>query len=147
MVPGRGRRHRLWATLRHGAPWRSINEKGHSLMDIDRAKQLLAAERERIVDLLTSSAKGRVEDNEAERDAGDGDADGAQPLEHESLGIAVESSLRERLAALDRADERVTNGTYGLSVESGAAIPDDRLAVDPAAELTVAEAAKNKYRH
>jgi DnaK suppressor protein len=116
-------------------------------MDIDRAKQLLAAERERISRLLASSAKARAEDNDAERDAGDGDADGAQPLEHEALDIAIANSLRERLAAVDRAEERLANGTYGLSVESGVTIPDDRLEIDPAAELTVAEAAKHKHRH
>jgi RNA polymerase-binding transcription factor DksA len=32
-------------------------------------------------------------------------------------------------------------------VESGEVIPDDRLEIDPAAELTVAEAAKHKHRH
>jgi DnaK suppressor protein len=116
-------------------------------MDIDRARQLLAAERELISGLLASSAKARAEDNDAERDAGDGDADGAQPLEHEALDIAVANSLSERLAAVHRAEERLAMGTYGLSVESGARIPDDRLEIDPAAELTVAEAAEHKHRH
>jgi DnaK suppressor protein len=116
-------------------------------MDIDRARQLLLAERERIGGLLATSAKARAEDNDAERDAGDGDADGAKPLEQEALDIAVASSLKERLAAVDRAEERLADGTYGLSVESGQPIPDDRLEVDPAAELTIAEAAKHKHRH
>jgi DnaK suppressor protein len=116
-------------------------------MDIDRARHLLLAERARIRGLLASSAKARAEDNDAERDAGDGDADGAQPLEHEALDVAIASSLRERLAAVDRADERLANGIYGFSVESGLPIPDDRLEADPAAELTVAEAAKYKHRH
>ncbi|GAB3444103.1 hypothetical protein GCM10027517_23240 [Phycicoccus ginsengisoli] len=116
-------------------------------MDLDRAKQLLLAERERINGLLASSATARAEDNDAERDAGDGDADGAQPLEHEALDIAISTSLKERLAAVDRAEERLANGTYGLSVESGEPIPDDRLEADPAAELTVAEAAKHPHRH
>ena len=116
-------------------------------MDLDRAKQLLLAERERISGLLASSAQARAEDNDAERDAGDGDADGAQPLEHEALDIAVSSSLMERLAAVERAETRLANGTYGLSVESGLPIPDERLEADPAAELTVEEAAKHPHRH
>lgn len=116
-------------------------------MDVDRAKRLLAAERERISGLLTSAEQARKEDNDAEQQAGDGDTDGAQPLEHEAVGIAIASSLRGRLAALDRAVERLANGTYGLSVESGVPIPDDRLEIDPAAELTVAEAAKYHHRH
>jgi DnaK suppressor protein len=116
-------------------------------MELDRAKQLLRAERERINGLLAASAKARMEDNDAELDAGDGDADGAQPLEHEAIGIAIESSLHERLAALDRADQRIEDGRYGISVESGDVIPDARLEIDPAAELTVAEAAKHQHRH
>lgn len=116
-------------------------------MDAERAKQLLHAERERINGLLASSATARAEDNDAESDAGDGDADGAQPLEHEALDIAIATSLQERLAAVERAEERLANGTYGLSVESGLPIPDERLEVDPAAEVTVDEAAKYKHRH
>jgi DnaK suppressor protein len=116
-------------------------------VDIDRARRLLLAERDRISALLATSAHARAEDNDAERDAGDGDADGAEPLEHEALDIAIASSLRERLAAVDRAEQRLTTGTYGLSVESGQPIPDDRLEIDPAAELTVAEAAKHGHHH
>jgi len=116
-------------------------------MDAERAKQLLRAERGRISGLLSASATARAEDNDAERDAGDGDADGAQPLEHEALDIAVATSLQERLAAVDRAEERLANGTYGLSVESGLPIPDDRLEADPTAQLTVDEAAKYTHRH
>jgi DnaK suppressor protein len=114
-------------------------------MDLERVKQLIAAERERIGALLASSAVARQEDNAAGRDAGDGDTDGAQPLEHEAVDNAIGGSLRQRLAALDRAERRVADGTYGVSLESGLPIPDDRLEVDPAAELTVEEAAKHKH--
>jgi DnaK suppressor protein len=48
--------------------------------------------------------------------------------------------LRNRLAALDRALQRVEDGSYGRSIRSGAPIPDERLEADPAAELTVQEA-------
>lgn len=111
-------------------------------MDMDQAKTLLAAERARVTELLATSATARLEDNEAMLEAGDGDADAAQPLQHEVVGIKIDSILRERLEALDRADARVANGTYGLSVQSGVAIPDARLKADPAAELTVEESAR-----
>ena len=45
-----------------------------------------------------------------------------------------------RLAAIVRAEHRIEDGTFGLSVSSGVPIPDDRLEADPAAELTVEEA-------
>jgi DnaK suppressor protein len=114
-------------------------------MDLEQAARLLEAERRRIEGLLASSAEARADDNAAERDAGDGDTDGAQPLEHEAVDLAIESSLRARLSALDRAEKRIADGTYGLSVESGSPIPDDRLMIDPAAELTVAEATKHQH--
>ena len=53
---------------------------------------------------------------------------------------AIAAGFQERLAALDRAEQRLEQGTYGLSIRSGEPIPDERLEADPAAELTVAEA-------
>ena len=49
-------------------------------------------------------------------------------------------TLRDRLAAIDRALKRLDDGTYGRSVRSGVPIPDERLEADPAAELTIEEA-------
>lgn len=115
-------------------------------MDLERAKQLIARERERIQDLLASSADARLDDNLAERDAGGGDIDAAQPLEHEAVDIAIGGSLQLRLDALTRAEQRISDGSYGKSLESGLPIPDERLEVDPAAELTVEEAAKHRHR-
>ena len=54
---------------------------------------------------------------------------------------AIAESLRDRLGALERAEQRLADGTYGRSVQSGQPIPDARLEADPAAELTVEEAA------
>lgn len=115
-------------------------------MNLERAQQLIEAERERIHGLLASATQARLDDATAERDAGNGDIDAAQPLEHEAIDIAIEGSLRERLTALTRAALRIGNGTYGKSIESGLPIPDGRLEVDPAAELTVEEAAKHRHR-
>lgn len=115
-------------------------------MDLNKAKQLIVSERKRIEDLLLISADDTRDDSAAEREAGGGDVDAAQPLEHEAMGIAIYSSLRQRLAALDRAERRISEGSYGKSLESGLAIPDERLEIDPAAELTVEEAAKHRHR-
>jgi DnaK suppressor protein len=43
------------------------------------------------------------------------------------------------MAALERAEARLADGTYGLSTRSGEPIPDGRLEVNPTAELTVGE--------
>jgi DnaK suppressor protein len=112
-------------------------------MDNQRARALLDAERARVRELLEETASAGREDRAAE----DADAeieydDSAERLTAEATDDAVIESLRERLAALDRAKRRLDEGTYGRSVRSGAPIPDDRLEADPAAELTAAEAAQ-----
>ncbi len=55
---------------------------------------------------------------------------------------ALEVSLRDELAAIERAEARVAEGTFGLSVESGEPIPDARLKTFPWAERTADEQAR-----
>jgi DnaK suppressor protein len=109
-------------------------------MDEARARQLLADERVRVEGLLRDLSEASDDDRAATRDTGD-IADPAQPLTDEQGADAVAAGLRDRLATIERAEGRLANGTYGLSVQSGSAIPDDRLEADPAAELTVDEEA------
>ena len=47
--------------------------------------------------------------------------------------------LRAELAAVERAEQRLADGKFGLSVESGEPIPDERLEAVPTAERTIAE--------
>jgi DnaK suppressor protein len=46
------------------------------------------------------------------------------------------------MAAVERAEERLAAGTYGLSIESGEPIPDERLEAVPTAERTAEEQAR-----
>jgi DnaK suppressor protein len=108
-------------------------------MDEDRARKLLLAERAEVQELLSDAEEAGSEDRAAQLETGD-IADGAQPLSAEGIDDSVADTLRDRLAALDRALQRLENGIYGRSVRSGEPIPDQRLEADPAAELTVAEA-------
>jgi DnaK suppressor protein len=108
-------------------------------MDEERARQLLASERERVEGLLRDSTRAGDEDRLAATGVGD-IADPAQPLTAEEGDDAVAEALRMRLAAIDRAEARLRAGTYGRSVRSNEPIPDDRLEADPAAELTIEEA-------
>jgi DnaK suppressor protein len=89
--------------------------------------------------LIAGLQVDRSEDRAAEDDSADW-ADPAQPLTAEGADDAVSASLEVRLQAIERAEQRLAAGTYGRSVLSGAAIPDERLEADPAAELTVEEA-------
>jgi DnaK suppressor protein len=108
-------------------------------MDADRARERVLAERAEIRSLLGDVEAAAQQDREAENETGD-IADRAQPLAAEGMDDAVAGSLRDRLAALDRALQRLDDGTFGLSTRSGRPIPDERLEADPAAEVTVEEA-------
>lgn len=108
-------------------------------MESARARQLLDAERLRVERLLTQTEEAGDDDRTAANASGDM-YDSAEPLTREGTDESITVELRERLAALDRADRRLADGTYGVSVRSGEPIPDDRLEADPAAELTVEEA-------
>jgi DnaK suppressor protein len=111
-------------------------------MDYEEAQRLLRDERERVQRLLGAELEAAQEDREAANED-DGDLeDPARALEDEMVDDAIVESLRERLRAIERAEQRLADGTYGLSVRSGKPIPDERLRADPAAELTVEEAAE-----
>jgi DnaK suppressor protein len=104
-------------------------------MDQTQARALLAGERARLERLL------RAEAGEPQAaDLGD-EVDDADRREAEQTGTAVDQLLRARFAALERAEARLAAGSYGRSLRSGRPIPDERLAADPLAELTLEEAA------
>ncbi|MEW9531817.1 hypothetical protein [Microbispora sp. NPDC049125] len=112
-------------------------------MDPTRAHELIEGEHERIKELLAYSAGQRAADLEAAADARTSVFDSATPLAQELLDDAVAEQLSARLAALDRAGERLRAGTHGVSLLSGRPIPDERLEADPAAELLVDEVGRD----
>ncbi len=114
-------------------------------MDEDRARELLRTARAEVQRSLEYTERAGREDRAAENDTGD-IADPAQSLTAEGMDDAIAASLRERLDTLDRAEQRLSDGTYGRSVRSGLPIPDERLEADPAAELTVEEAQQDSER-
>ena len=63
----------------------------------------------------------------------------ATDLYQDELDAGLADDLREDLAAIDRAEARLAAGTYGLSIESGEPISDERLEALPAAERTAEE--------
>lgn len=105
-------------------------------MEPERARELLARERERLETALgMRSGPNRVE-SDAQFAPGERDDEG---LYQDELDEGRVQELREQLAALERAEQRLADGTYGLSVRSGEPIPDGRLEARPTAELTVEE--------
>ena len=110
-------------------------------MDEQEARTRLRAERAEVERLLADTDAAGRENRASEDEKGQDIDDAAQPLSAEGEDDAIAESLRARLAAIGRAEQRLDNGTYGRSVRSGVPIPDARLEADPAAELTVEEAA------
>ena len=111
-------------------------------MEEAQARQLLSAERQRLETLLREATRAGDEDRESVGGVGD-IADPAQPLTDQEGEDAIAAALRDRLAAVARAEARLAAGTYGRSVRSNEPIPDERLEADPAAELTVEEEAQS----
>jgi DnaK suppressor protein len=106
-------------------------------MDPERARELLAAERERIERALARLAHQDTGEPADEEDP----ANLASELYQDELDEGLADDLREELAAVERAETRVAAGTYGLSIESGKPIPDERLEAIPMAERTAEEEA------
>ncbi|HEX5223825.1 MAG TPA: hypothetical protein VFW29_01730 [Solirubrobacteraceae bacterium] len=105
-------------------------------MDHERARELLAAERERIERAIASNSDAATQDADEQREPGERDSESLYEAEADS-GRAAD--LQAQLAALERAEARLQAGTFGLSVDSGERIPDARLEAKPTAERTVAE--------
>ena len=105
-------------------------------MDDDRARELLAAERERIEQALAGRESGAADEQ------GEDPANLASELYQDELDEGLADDLREELAAVERAEARLAAGTFGLSIESGKPIPDERLEAVPTAERTVEEEAR-----
>ena len=108
-------------------------------VDPERARELLARERQRIVQDL-----GGLEPRESDEPTTTSEhmADQASNLYDNELDEGLSDDLRVALAALERAEQRLAAGTYGLSIESGEPIPDERLEAVPTAERTAEEQAR-----
>jgi len=103
-------------------------------MDSERARELLRRERDRIAQALAQLGVPGTDELE-----GDGMADSGSRLYEEEFDEGQVDDLRAELASVKHAEERLAAGTFGLSVESGEPIPDERLEAVPAAERTVEE--------
>jgi DnaK suppressor protein len=111
-------------------------------MDADRATELLARERARIEREL-ETLRHRTDEELSHVDQHP--ADTGTELYEDERDEGLSDRLREELAAIERAEQRVKDGTYGRSVRSGEPIPDARLEAVPWAELTVQE--QERYEH
>jgi RNA polymerase-binding transcription factor DksA len=108
-------------------------------MDQKRAKELVARERRRIEAALAGLTDEEQDEDASHFDQTGESEDAGADIQHELVDQAVEAALRSQLAAVIRAEARIADGSFGLSIDSGASIPDDRLEAEPLAERTVEE--------
>lgn len=105
-------------------------------MDSEHARELLARERTRIEAALAAvDGDGPLEASDR-TEPGD---EGSEDLYQDQFNAGRAEDLKRELSALERAEARLAEGKYGLSIESGEPIPDGRLEAVPTAERTVAE--------
>ena len=107
-------------------------------MDPEHARELLAQERQRIERSLAGLAHTDTGEEADDLDPGNLATD----LYQDELDEGLAQGLRQELAAVERAEARLAEGTYGVSIESGEPIPDERLEAIPTAERTAEEEAR-----
>jgi DnaK suppressor protein len=107
-------------------------------VDPERARKLLSRERERIEEGIRGLAPRESDEPTTEQHL----ADQASDVAEAELDEGLSDDLRAELAAVERAEQRLADGVYGLSIESGEAIPDERLEAEPTAERTTEEQAR-----
>lgn len=105
-------------------------------MDPEHVSRLLASERERIEQAIARLGQEAPESAAQGSEPGERDSENLYQSEYDE---GLSGDLNEQLAALERAEARLAAGTYGLSVDSGEPIADERLEALPTAERTVAE--------
>src|SRR3954452_10677118 len=101
-------------------------------MDADKAQARLAEEKARIQRELEEHMSRAADEPE---DSGDQ----ANELEQASTDSALREDLEQTLEAIEKAEARLQEGKYGVSVVSGDPIPDERLEVIPWADRNVGE--------
>ncbi len=98
---------------------------------------------------------GGLEDDQRDRGEDEGDltandsGDMSQSLFTREVDATVEEQVERRLEHVERALQKIEEGTYGLSDESGEPIPKGRLEAVPEAIRTVEEQQRSSgtYRH
>ena len=112
-----------------------------------RRLQELKAEFERVRDGLGEDARFRAEEEEdfTQHDSGDM----SQSLFTREVDATVEQQVERRVQAVERALQKIEEGTYGFSDDSGEPIPKGRLEAIPEAIRTVEEQERYRetYRH
>ena len=115
-------------------------------IDDAHARELLQRERERIESSLADLERLRRSELD-EIDTATDTLDDGELIEEGEVDEALAVQLRAELEAVERAEKRLEDGTYGFSVDSGEPIPAERLEAIPWAERTTEEQERYERTH
>src|SRR5271155_4781840 len=106
---------------------------------LDRQKRRLTELRQQILQVRRGEEGAEASANADTRDQAREYEDDAQKLTALELEGNLEAAGDDRLSNIERALQKIADGTYGLSDTSGAPIPIERLEAAPEALYTLAE--------
>ena len=116
------------------------------LADQELDQQFVENQRERLVDLRDELVRIREGMADDERDLGEAEGDTqldsgdlSQDMFTREMDASIGEQVGRRLGEVDRALQKIEEGTYGLSDDSGESIPRGRLEAVPEALRTVEE--------
>jgi DnaK suppressor protein len=116
------------------------------LADQKLDQQFVERQRERLVGLRDELVRIRQGMADDERDLGEAEGDTqldsgdlSQDMFTREMDASIGEQVGRRLGEVDRALQKIEEGTYGLSDDSGASIPRGRLQAVPEAIRTVEE--------
>jgi len=120
-------------------------------------QEFIQQQRQRLEELREelSQLRDGLEEDQRDRAENEGDmtendsGDMSQSLFTREVDATVEEQVERRLQHVERALQKIAEGTYGISDESGEPIPRGRLEAVPEAIRTVEEqqGSRETYRH
>ncbi len=116
------------------------------MADQELDQQFVERQRERLVGLRDELVRIRQGMADDERDLGEAEGDTqldsgdlSQDMFTREMDASIGEQVGRRLGEVDRALQKIEEGTYGLSDDSGESIPRGRLQAVPEAIRTVEE--------
>jgi DnaK suppressor protein len=105
---------------------------------VDRQRERLIALREELVRVRDGTDEDQRDLGEDEEDFTEHDSgDMSQSLFNREMDATVEQQVERRIGEIDRALEKIEEGTYGICEDTGEWIPKGRLEAVPEAIRTV----------
>jgi DnaK suppressor protein len=106
---------------------------------VERQRERLVGLREELVRIREGMAADEEDVGESEGDTTPDSGDMSQAMFTREMDASIGELAERRLGEIDRALQKVEDGTYGLSDDSGEPIPRGRLEAVPEALRTVEE--------